>query len=452
MTDTKHTSAAFNDSYINMVANLGTARDKAAHGEYTGSVLDNQQLINAYISTWLAERIVDMPAKDATKNWRHWRAEKDQITKIEKLEEKLKLKQTVLSCLTSARLYGGAAIYINTGRTPDKPLSLNEEIKSLVVLTSDELQEGYRVTDLTSEYFNRPEHYKLKSVTGKEANIHASRLVVMRGATLPGDKKHHMVQGWGLSVLNRTLTTVKQFDSTMANIASLVFEAKIDVLRLKGFFDLIATPDGDKLAANRMTAQAAMKGINGAVILDAEDEYDQKNASFAGLPDVVTKFMDVVAGAAQIPVTRLFGRSAAGLSGSGEGDERVYFDRISDIQENILTTSMAKLDELLVAQALGSPNEDIYYEWTPLRQLTEAERAKIFLDTSNAARALAGSTAGELVPLDALSDALVNEFTEQGVLPGLNQAVTEYGSLNEQSEFVGGEYDLNNPDRDGEQE
>ena len=162
MTDTKHTSAAFNDSYINMVANLGTARDKAAHGEYTGSVLNNQTLIDAYTSTWLAERIVDLPAKDATKNWRHWRAEKDQITKIEKLEKKLKLKQTVLSCLTSARLHEGAAIYINTGRTPDKPLSLNEEIKSLVVLTSDELQEGDRVTDLTSEYFNRPEIYKPK--------------------------------------------------------------------------------------------------------------------------------------------------------------------------------------------------------------------------------------------------------------------------------------------------
>lgn len=81
----------------------------------------------------------------------------------------------------------------------------------------------------------------------------------------------------------------------------------------------------------------------------------------------------------------------------------------------------------------------MYYEWSALRQKTEAESADIFTKYANAARALAGTNAGEVVPLDALSDALVNALTESGALPGLEGYVKKYGTLEEQDGFVGGE-------------
>jgi len=52
------------------------------------------------------------------------------------------------------------------------------------------------------------------------------------------------------------------------------------------------------------------------------------------------------------------------------------------------------------------------------------------------ARAIAGSSAGEIIPLDALSDSLVNELTELGVLPGLEKSVEKYGTLSEQNSFT----------------
>lgn len=423
------------DGLVNVVANLGTARDKAAHSQYVTTELSAPQLLDAYRTSWLAGAIVDYPAEDATRKWRQWRAKAEQITLIEALEKRLRLNGLVQEALVAARLYGGAAIYINTGESQqDRPLVVGKEVRSLVVLTKNSLTADQIVRDIDNPYYGRPEFYTLSSgADAKQVKIHASRLVIFIGKPLPVDASAAVVnQGWGDSALQSTMEAIQQTDSTMANMASLVFEAKVDVLKFKGFADLLANEGNDPLITRRLQTQAAMKGINGALVIDAEDDYDQKNATFAGLPEIVTKFMDAVSGASRIPVTRLYGRAAVGLSGSGDGDERVYFDRIGHVQATEIQPAMALLDECLIHQALGSRPPDIYFEWRPLRQLTEGERADIFTKTATAARSLAGATAGELIPMDALSDALVNELTEQGVLPGLDQAIAKYGSLSEQ--------------------
>jgi phage-related protein (TIGR01555 family) len=424
------------DGLVNIVANLGTGRDKAAHNHYVVTPWTPQQLEAIYRTSWLARAIIDYPAEDATRKWRQWRAEAKQITKLERLEKKLHLKRRVQDAKTAARLFGGAAIYLNT-KTAKQELPLQvgkEEIRSLVVLTRNSLSPDPVVLNINSDYYGRPEFYRLTSgANASQVVIHASRLVIFQGTTVPSDPSTATVQqGWGDSVLQSTMDAIQQMDSTMANMASLVFEAKVDVLKFKGFAELLADESNDAQVTRRLSTQAAMKGINGALVIDAEDDYEQKSANFAGLPDVVAKFMDAVAGASRIPVTRLYGRAAVGLSGSGDGDERVYFDRIGHIQATEIQPAMELLDECLIWQALGKRPEEIYFEWRPLRQLTETERADIFSKTASAARSLAGPTAGELIPMDALSDSLVNELTEQGMLPGLEQAIEEYGSLGQQ--------------------
>lgn len=451
-------SQRFADGLVNVVANLGTPRDKAAHSQYVDAMLTPAQLLAAYRNSWLSRAIVDYPAEDATRKWRMWRAEADQITRIEKLEKRLGLQKRVQDAMVAARLYGGAAIYINTAdENQDQPLHPGKEIRSLVVLTPNSLRAEPLVRDINNEYYGRPEFYTLATSEAapslvllpngtrrnSQVRIHASRLVLFRGASVPNDPSvAGMVNtGWADSVLQSTLDAIQQVDSTMANIASLVFEAKVDVFKFDSFAQLLEDNSNDVLLTRRLQTQAAMKGINGAVVIDMKDDYQQKSANFAGLPDVVSKFMDAVSGASRIPVTRLYGRAAVGLSGSGDGDERVYFDRIGHIQATEIGPAMALLDDCIIHQALSGRPEEIYYEWAPLRQLTEAERAEIFLKTSNAARALAGPNAGPLMSVYALSDALVNELTEQGVLPGLDQAVAKHGTLEDEDGLVGPEDD-----------
>ncbi len=65
--------------------------------------------------------------------------------------------------------------------------------------------------------------------------------------------------------------------------------------------------------------------------------------------------------------------------------------------------------------------------------MSEKEKADIFKTKADAARALVGTNSGqEIITREALSDALVNTFTEDGSLPGLDGFIDEYGKLSEQ--------------------
>lgn len=424
------------DGLTNVVANLGTDRDKAAHSYYVGTTTPPHQLMAAYRTSWLAAAIVDNPPEDETRNWRFWRADKDQITKIERLERKLDLKNSVMRARVSARLFGGAAIYMNTGgRDQASPLAPGrEEIRSLVVLSCLVLRPKEIIKDIDDPYYGKAKIYTLQGSDGKQVEIHASRLVVFLGKQLPGEQSALATDqnGWGDSILESTLTVVTQYDSAMANMSSLLYESNVDVVRFAGFAELLQDERNDALVARRMRTMATMKGINGMLAIDKEDEYDRKGATFSGIPELIMKIQESAAGGANQPVTRIFGRAIAGLSGSGDGDERVYFDSIKQAQENDIGPALSICDECIIFQAIGSRPEEIYYEWAPLRQSTAAERADVFSKTASGLRALAGTQVGEIIPIDALSDAAVNEFTEQGILPGLDQAIEKYGTLAEQ--------------------
>lgn len=437
------------DGLVNVVANLNTGRDKAAHAQYVARNMSPDQLLAAYRASWLVGDIVDNPADDATRNWRNWRAPAEQITKIEALEKQLGVKGLVNQALIAARLYKAAAIYINTDEADQAaPLRPGKEIRSLVVLASQVLRPKEVIKDISSPYFGKAEFYTLQTA-GAQVDIHASRLAIFLGRQLPADANAvgDDVDGWNAdSVLERAVEAAYQYDSAMANVSSMFYEGKVDVFKFKNFADMLAenNPQTDAMVSRRLSSQAAMKGINGSVVIDMEDDYQQKSVSFSGIPESIAKIQENAAGAAGQPVTRLFGRAVAGLSGSGDGDERVYYDRIKQAQDNDIGPAMRVLDECLITQALGSRPADVYYEWSSLRQSTAAERADVFSKTATAARAIAGNNAGELLPLDAMSEALSNELTELGVLPGLDQSIAKYGNLSEQS-LPDGEDDFTAP-------
>lgn len=435
--------AMISDGLQNIVANLGTSRDKASHTVYVPDNLTSEQLVAMYRTSWLAAAICDYPAEDATRKWRSWRAEAEQITRIEAEEKRLGLQHKVQEALIASRILGGSALYISAeNQDPAQPLKPGDRINSLIVMGRDELTPGEVVRDIQSPYYGKPEFYEINS-NGKGSRIlvHASRFAIFTGRKVPGSGVYTPSTVWGDSALQSTLSAIQSADTTVANIASLVFEANVDVMKVQGFADLLAQHQ-DELILRRARLQAAMKGVNGMLMIDAQDDYEKKSAAFAGLESLMAKFFDWVSGAARIPVTRLFGRAAAALSGSGDGDERVYYDRIADIQSQDIAPAIALLDECIITQALGGRPAEIYYEWAPLRQRTEAESAEMFGKYASAARALAGANAGEVIPVDALSDAMVNALTEIGVLPGLEAAVDRYGSLAEQGGFVGGENEI----------
>ncbi|TIW79271.1 MAG: DUF1073 domain-containing protein, partial [Mesorhizobium sp.] len=213
---------------------------------------------------------------------------------------------------------------------------------------------------------------------------------------------------WGDSVLLSVMEAIKQADNTSANIASLVFEAKVDIIRIPNFMASLANEDYKRKILERYTLANTSKGINGTLMLDKEEEYASKSTSFATLPDVLDRFLQIVSGAADIPATRLLGQSPAGMNATGESDLRNYYDRLQAMQAIEMTPAMARLDECIIRSATGGRDASIYYEWAPLWGMSETEKATVFKTKADAARALAGSNGqSPLLPIDALSEALV---------------------------------------------
>ncbi|MFC3208130.1 anti-CBASS protein Acb1 family protein [Aquamicrobium soli] len=426
------------DGLASAIAGLGTERDKAASVYYTEPTIDLQQLVAAYRTAWLPRKIIDIPALDSCREWRSWQAKNPQIEKLEAEEKRLGVQGKVLEARKKARLFGGSAIYIDLGDDASQPMDVEKVrvggIRFLTVLTPRQLQPGEIETDPLSPLYGRPRDYTIVNGASSQPKVHPSRLTIFIGNEMPDrDITSGATFAWGDSVLTSVMEAVKQADSTTANIASLIFEANVDVVTMEGLMAYVGTPDGERKVTDRYRIAATGKAINRMLILDGKEKYERKSASFQTLPDLMDRFFQNVSGAADIPMTRLFGQSPGGLNASGESDLRNYYDRIAAGQSLEMQPAMANLDECLIRSALGQRDPDIHYVWNPLWQMSEKDKAEIFERKSNAARTIAGKgQESPLMPIDVISEAFTNELIEDGTLAGLEAASTKYGTLADQ--------------------
>lgn len=417
------------DGFQNLVANLGTSRDKAAANDYALIPLTQAQIETAWRTSPIAKKVIDMPAEDAGREWRDWQAEAGQITAIEAEEQRLAVQRSVIAALKAARAFGGAAIYIGARDTSPAKELLPETIglgglKYLTVLSCHQMTEGPLQLDPRLPGYNRPQYYSMNAGTAGAVQIHPSRLVIFNGEDAPAGSITTF-GSWGDSVLQGNLEPIQRLDATLANIASLVFEAKIDVIKIKNFTENLRSSGApyEALMLRRFRLAATAKGINGALLLDAEEEYEQKHASFATLPDIIDRFMQQVSAAGGVPMTLLFGTSPGGLNATGDSDTRAYYDRVKTMQSLDIGPAMRLLDECLIRSALGDRPEEIHYVWRPLWQPTAKEKAdvgKISAETMKIALDM------DAVSVEAAGSALVNVLTESGAFPGLEGYADEF--------------------------
>ena len=95
--------------------------------------------------------------------------------------------------------------------------------------------------------------------------------------------------------------------------------------------------------------------------------------TFTGLPDVYDRMMMDVAGAARTPVTKLFGRSPAGMNATGESDLNNYYDYIDGLRETELRPIIERLLPIAALSAWGEIPDDLDIVF-PLMQTPDAEK------------------------------------------------------------------------------
>src|SRR5690606_4158339 len=106
----------------------------------------------------------------------------------------------------------------------------------LTVMSRREMIAGELEIDPTLETYGKPKEYQVANSTAF-LDIHPSRLVLQIGAPHPDPWNALGNTGWGDSVLQRVWTAVNNADATAANIASLVFEANVDVFKIQDLME-----------------------------------------------------------------------------------------------------------------------------------------------------------------------------------------------------------------------
>jgi phage-related protein (TIGR01555 family) len=422
------------DLLQNLATGLGTYKDKSTANSFVFSPLARDQLDTAYRSDWLARKVIDVIPYDMTRGWRVWQGDEAQVELLEEAEKKFDLRRKTGLALTRSRLYGGAALFIGTGDSdPAQPLNVEvvgkDGLKYVHVLSRHDLVAGQLDYDPMSETYGCPIYYDLTNQDKGLVRIHPSRLVRFIGSALP-DPRMQAADGWGDSLLFSIWDAVKNTAIAAQATAHLMQEAKVDVISVPGLMDLVSTTAGTEALTRRFQAAAAMKGMFNTLVLAAPEAtggtaetFEQKQINFAQFPELIQTFMQLAAGAADIPVTRLVGRSPAGLNATGQSDIRNYYDRVAAEQEVNLRPTMAPLDEVLIRSALGSRPDEIRYEFSPLWQMDETEKTDIELKQAQRTQIYASSG---LIPEPVLAEIVKNDLSNNDTYPGIEAAYADF--------------------------
>ena len=385
----KQAPTATMDAFSNPAARTGFGTmDLLQATEYpmTRMTQNYQALPRLYRENWIVQNIIATIPNDIMRKWYEIKSGvgPDYIDRMTRLERKTQIRKKLLLGMYWGRLYGGAAgiILIKGHNDMSQPLDLNtvmpDSFLGLQILDrwSGIFPEGSIVSDPEDPDYGLPEYYTIREEeTGNTAvRVHHSRVIRFIGRELPW-MEQIVEQYWGESEIEAIYNEIVKRDNVSANIAALTFRANINYLESDGLDQLLGSANtrAQQNFWNLMRAQSIMESNFGTRVINKGDVMHNTQYTFTGLPDVYDRMMMDVAGAARTPVTKLFGRSPAGMNATGESDLNNYYDYIDGLRETELRPIIERLLPIAALSAWGEIPDDLDIVF-PLMQTPDAEK------------------------------------------------------------------------------
>ena len=381
------------DAFSNVLARLGAGTPNLLEGtEYSLQRMSRDfNTLNAlYRESWIVRRIIDVIPADMLKNWITITSglDPDVEKRLSLTLRRTQLIDKLKRGMQWGRLYGGALgvmLVKHQGYDLSQPLQLDwimpGDFAGLLIFDrwngvnpSSEL-----IEDISDPDYGYPKYYTVTDPAGGgSVKIHYSRVIRFTGNTLPFWEEIAEMQ-WGASVVESVFDELRKRDNVSWNIAQLTFMANIRVLKMQDLGQLLAATDNESQAELLRTLEAQNMLLNnmGMQVMDAADGLETHQYTFGGLADCYQQFIMDISGAAEIPVTRLFGRSPSGLNATGESDLQNYYDMIAEKQESYLRPILNKVLPPFIISTLGSLPDDFDFEFDPVAEPSDKERADL---------------------------------------------------------------------------
>ena len=452
--------AATADSFVNFAQKLGIGADNAlSSSTYGYNPITRNRILLEWIhrGSWLGGVAVDLVADDMTRAGVDFVSEMapDDSEIISSVATRLGIWDQTNEAVRWSRLYGGCvAVLLIDGQDLKTPFRLETvgkgQFKGMLAL--DRWMMDPSLEDLVTDYgphLGLPKYYRVgaNSPALRGQTIHHSRLAFrLEGVQLPYSQR--LTENlWGISVLERLYDRMVAFDSASTGAAQLVYKAYLRTLKITGLREIVAAGGAPMDGLMRYTeVMRRFQGMEGITLLDGEDTFEtQGHQAFSGLSDALNQFGQQLSGALQIPLTRLFGQSPAGMSATGESDLRTYYDHIRQQQNKTLMGGITTAYKC-IAQSEGIKlPENFSLKFTSLMELDDIEKADVAGKVGDAVgKALDSGLIGRQTALKELRQS----SRTTGIFSNITQAIID--AADDEVPPPGGEEVMGDPDASGD--
>lgn len=304
------------------------------------------------------------------------------IRQIEECCERLNVRDVFRKAVETDGLFGRGQILVQIKGHDGKlanPLLLTEKTiakGSLKALVNIEpmwtTPAPYNAVDPTL-----PDFYKPKAWYVMAQEIHASRLFTLISRPVPDMLKPAYNFG-GVSMTQLMMPYVERWLRTVDSVSDLLHSFSLSGIKTDMSAILGGSDDGDTNIMLRAELYNRLRDNRGLMLLSKdEEEFFQFNTPLSGLDALLAQSQEQMAAPSHTPLVKLLGITPSGLNASTEGEIAVYYDHIRAMQENLLRDPLDKLLKLVQLHLFGKVNDNITFDFVPLRQMSETELSTI---------------------------------------------------------------------------
>jgi phage-related protein (TIGR01555 family) len=311
-------------------------------------VVDDGTLASIWFSDGIGAKIIKCQVDDAIRPW--FGVIGDTTGKITAELDRLNFRETLRNACNWARLYGGSIII--KGWADGLPLSAprTNSNRPLLWLREYPVTRAYFNqadidTNPSSPTFEKPLQYHVTFMDGSQVDVHHSRCVVIKGVAVPGDQyssSNYRLRHWGMSTIQQAYERLAALGSSFQALDGFMKKFAIGKYKLAGLRDAISS-NNSSLIYKRMEIMNASASLLNGVFLDADgnEDFTRDVVGMGGTVEFLDREMMALCGCPGVPpLTRLFGRSPAGLNATGENDIRTYYDDVVSYQTTTLTNAV----------------------------------------------------------------------------------------------------------------
>lgn len=348
-----------------------------------------------YAKGGIAARVIDIPA-DVSMS-RGVEIDGDAEALIDAELKRLDLVGNMSDALRWSRLDGGAALLLMTedGQLFEPLPDVINRITEIRVIEMNQITvaPGGYYNDPLQDNYGEPEIYQITPTnyaggTRYSFNVHESRLFPVYGDPLPQRIRTTMSVPWaGRSAAIKPFESIGRYERSLHLALEIMRRKQQAVHKMKGLMQMLQTPDGERQVRKRVDLVDETRSVLNGVAVDSEDDYAVYDQNVSGIKDLISEFQIAVSSDSGIPVTTLFGRSAAGLNSTGQHDLENLYDLCEGLQRTSAQPAIERLVKAICRQRGTTWPNEWSIRWPSLWTPTDAEQADTRLKNAQADKA-----------------------------------------------------------------